>query len=1024
MKKLFYTLALLLLGLSTLRAQDERPSYSLWPSNQEGTTENINVECTWESGITREEITEDSDHPQYYKITSNGTSDWPCFSLSDSDFDYGKIFYNSYDLVFDIRTSDDFNTFNKFEIQTVADKENPYDFVHNGEWQTVRLNLNDFKDKIASYPGNEHKRVFLFYIIFKNKEGGIVPDGVSFDVTNIRLEPNNDTPIPNPNETPDNPNPSEGAVFSGSESFSFIQGENVFPYTLSYTITYLENKTLNIKASIEWGDNGVPSGAEDFMYVSVDGGELPGTINRINGETKTQTSYDAGREITIGFKIPAESGGAITPSILYVVGSSNQEDEGRVSIKLSANIVDGSITMNSAKVSYEYTSSKEIEDLEVIVYCDGNPVNSNPVEFIDLLSNTEYSHTFIAKATVEDEEISSNEVVIIFKTLRDPSQKVHNYQIINGFLNKAKLEGEDDSQRRSLPVSIKSDVVYNPDNTLTVYFSFFGIDKVLNFVPQVNIADEWSVKDGLMFYDDGSYSCTSTKTFEPGTEVLVFFYPEFNGGVERLELKKFIVDEGNEPIDYGDPVDMIIYTDKTELKVEEPQWYCAYLVDANGNFILDEEIEIDIEDDSADADLTGDFITLMKKGSATLTATYNGITAKQIFTVPYSRNAVNLASGVKPTNCGHIQDVSNATDGNESSIMTLLCEETQEHEFTLDLGKGEDKLFNIEYVNLVWEGASATEYSVIFYNIEGDEEIIVGQYDIKDGEGGAGLTIRKNINVDNYKVRYVKVITNKAFDKSWNIKLYEILVFGTEYIPVDWSDLTADDNNHSTPSDWVVPIYSTHYGVTDLLTLEAENGKVSHLPVKSPSSRNIKAYAADDEDDDNTSDMEYKVLLFEDMHIDENASIPLDIDVTNATQFNISINSPTVGTIKLSALWEYQGISSNTNDKVYRIEIGENQINTWYQVSFPATDIGYGVSPNYKDYGPITTIAELYITSDIPEFAIDNCYFAGNSSLAVETVETAEGEAVYFNLQGVKIANPDHGIFIKVQNGKATKIVR
>lgn len=37
--------------------------------------------------------------------------------------------------------------------------------------------------------------------------------------------------------------------------------------------------------------------------------------------------------------------------------------------------------------------------------------------------------------------------------------------------------------------------------------------------------------------------------------------------------------------------------------------------------------------------------------------------------------------------------------------------------------------------------------------------------------------------------------------------------------------------------------------------------------------------------------------------------------------------------------------------------------------------------------------------------------------------EEAEGEAVYYNLQGVKVANPEHGIYVKVVNGKATKVV-
>lgn len=41
----------------------------------------------------------------------------------------------------------------------------------------------------------------------------------------------------------------------------------------------------------------------------------------------------------------------------------------------------------------------------------------------------------------------------------------------------------------------------------------------------------------------------------------------------------------------------------------------------------------------------------------------------------------------------------------------------------------------------------------------------------------------------------------------------------------------------------------------------------------------------------------------------------------------------------------------------------------------------------------------------------------------VETIGAEDGEAEYFNLQGVKVANPEHGIYVKVQNGKAEKVV-
>lgn len=42
---------------------------------------------------------------------------------------------------------------------------------------------------------------------------------------------------------------------------------------------------------------------------------------------------------------------------------------------------------------------------------------------------------------------------------------------------------------------------------------------------------------------------------------------------------------------------------------------------------------------------------------------------------------------------------------------------------------------------------------------------------------------------------------------------------------------------------------------------------------------------------------------------------------------------------------------------------------------------------------------------------------------AVAEVEVAEGDAVYYNLQGVQVVNPENGLYVKVVNGKATKVL-
>ena len=44
-------------------------------------------------------------------------------------------------------------------------------------------------------------------------------------------------------------------------------------------------------------------------------------------------------------------------------------------------------------------------------------------------------------------------------------------------------------------------------------------------------------------------------------------------------------------------------------------------------------------------------------------------------------------------------------------------------------------------------------------------------------------------------------------------------------------------------------------------------------------------------------------------------------------------------------------------------------------------------------------------------------------TVAIEEIEAENAPVEYYNLQGVKVANPENGIFIKKQGSKTTKVV-
>ena len=57
-------------------------------------------------------------------------------------------------------------------------------------------------------------------------------------------------------------------------------------------------------------------------------------------------------------------------------------------------------------------------------------------------------------------------------------------------------------------------------------------------------------------------------------------------------------------------------------------------------------------------------------------------------------------------------------------------------------------------------------------------------------------------------------------------------------------------------------------------------------------------------------------------------------------------------------------------------------------------------------------------------FDPENMVLTIDGSTGINTIDAEEGDAVYFNLQGQRVANPEKGIYIRVVNGKAQKVVK
>lgn len=97
-----------------------------------------------------------------------------------------------------------------------------------------------------------------------------------------------------------------------------------------------------------------------------------------------------------------------------------------------------------------------------------------------------------------------------------------------------------------------------------------------------------------------------------------------------------------------------------------------------------------------------------------------------------------------------------------------------------------------------------------------------------------------------------------------------------------------------------------------------------------------------------------------------------------------------------------------------------------------ATGYNYSKAPyvTTADISNVASGSDIYATiskngaSHTFYFTINKTTEGWGVSTGVEAIGTEDGEAVYYNLQGVRVDNPDRGIYVKVVNGKAVKVIR
>lgn len=483
---------------------------AIYPHIQEGYIYLPSIES--EGGFSAVKLIEDGNEFVRWNINQGAAYTEGGYKCNPS-IDMSPVFNFDYDLVFDARTSNDFNFFLKVVNPKGGQAEDPYPFTTDGEWHTYRINITkDFQQQYAGY--TEGDIVNLFVPILKAKEGNMGSDW-SIDFTNIRLEPHI---------------VAEGTSYYGEMSGTYLdnpiyidykfvvnedQSVSVF-YNLTTQNIVLDNGNVSLGGILS---RGVSSNDADYSYVA-----------SFNGP------YSDGQLLDVYFYIVFQGTELVWTSdhFTYIFGSSNEEPVRTPSLLISSN----NVKATSAEITYDISLPSTWENSEISVSYRQlsediwKTTENSPILLSNLVPETQYSYLVkanIVKGSHNEELIQQVE----FTTVR---------LVPAGTTWNGKIEGSVNWGSNENPVNFNYAFVYkivvNEDQTYTIYYRFesdalteagYAIEN-----PQVcfNNTTDWHGNNNELYEStDPEYTwmATTRDSFVEGQQMTNFFYFGFTG---------------------------------------------------------------------------------------------------------------------------------------------------------------------------------------------------------------------------------------------------------------------------------------------------------------------------------------------------------------------------------------------------------------------------------------------------------------------------------------------------------------
>lgn len=132
-----------------------------------------------------------------------------------------------------------------------------------------------------------------------------------------------------------------------------------------------------------------------------------------------------------------------------------------------------------------------------------------------------------------------------------------------------------------------------------------------------------------------------------------------------------------------------------------------------------------------------------------------------------------------------------------------------------------------------------------------------------------------------------------------------------------------------------------------------------------------------------------------------------------------------------AAEWQFKQKEGNTYELACAIEEGaEFKIADadWDKINYGAGDMVFAGDPTEWNYNANNAIMgeafEGVVTVVLPEVAKNPITVTFTAGAGVGNVAVDSAKAEYFNLQGVRVDNPQNGLFIVRQGNKVTKVVK